>query len=106
MSKIIVRHPRNKNYLYLGLGLFVGLILLIYFLPPVNFINLILFYALVFGEVFYLVYFVSNNKRTAFLISAGITLLLVLRQLGLRHFIYPFLILALILSLEVKWRID
>ncbi len=102
MSQVTTRHPHNKNYLYLGLGFLLSIILLVIFLSPDKWINLFLFYILLSLTIFYLGRFIFNQRKRAITVTSGIILLFLLRHLGLKSLLYPFLIFALILSLEVK----
>lgn len=45
-----------------------------------------------------------NNVRHILLITGGLLILLVLRYLGLREIIYPLLLIASLLSLELMLR--
>lgn len=45
-----------------------------------------------------------NNVRHVFLITAGVLIFLLLRLLGLREIIYPLLLAATILSVELMLR--
>lgn len=95
---------RKKSHLVLGIIFILALLIVVVFFPPEEFLIKFLFFLLLFAALFYLLRFALNPTRRALLISAGITLLLLLRALGLRHWLYPLLIVALILSVEIYAR--
>jgi hypothetical protein len=104
MPNIVVRHLRNKNHLYIGVGFLIALALIVYFLSPKNLVNLFMFYLLLGLSSFFLLHFLVNHKNRALAISGGIILIFLLRHLGLTSIVYPILVIALILSLEAKWK--
>lgn len=103
MVTLRLRH-RKKSHLVLGLLLTTILFGVVILLPPEGILVKGLFFLLFFSALFYLLRFAFKHSRRALLISIGITLLLLLRALGLRHWLYPLLIVALILSVEIYAR--
>ena len=103
MSHLHTR-PRKKSLLAIGLILLLGLILYTIFIPPAGILTLIIFFLIFLAGIFYLAAFGFNNLRKALLTSGGITLMMIFRALELRHWIYPVLILAIIISLELYFR--
>lgn len=79
----------------------IGLTGLVIVFPPVGIVPFAAFFLLLFSALFYLLRFALNHTRRALLLSTGITMLLLLRALGLRHWLYPLLISALLISIEV-----
>ena len=69
--------------------------------PPDNFIILVIFFILFTVDLFYLLVFILNHRRRAAFIALGITFVFILRALDLKHWLYPLLITALILSTEL-----
>ncbi len=97
-------HPRKKSLLLIGLVLLVSLLLFIFLTPPSGMFSFMIFFFLFFVGLFYVCVFGFNSKRQAMLFSGGVTLIMLLRALELRHWIYPLLILAIIISLELNFR--
>jgi len=96
--------PRKKSLLAIGLILLLVLILFVIFIPPTGMLALIIFFLIFFSGIFYLATFGFNNLRRALLTSGGVTFILILRVAELRHWLYPVLILAIIVSLELYFR--
>ncbi len=63
-----------------------------------------LFFVLATIIVLSLLLYFLNNVRHVFLITGGMLILLLLRLLGLREIIYPLLLIASLLSLELMLR--
>lgn len=63
-----------------------------------------IFFALTAIIIATLFFSLLNNVRRVFLITSGVLILLFLRLLGLREIIYPLLLLAFLLSLELMLR--
>lgn len=110
-NKIMLLHrpkPRKKTHLIIGLIIFTSLVGLVITFPPQGILLSIIFFILLFTSLFYLLSFVLNHPRRALLLSLGITFILILRALGLRHWLYLVLITSLVLSLNVylrkKWK--
>ncbi len=93
--------PRNSFWLIVGIAGLSFLGWLMTTSEPHGVPSLILFLSVVSGTSFSLSLFVVNNTRRAVLISTGITVYFVLRYIGLRHIIYPILLVASLLSLEL-----
>ena len=95
---------RKKSHLIIGT---IGLTFLIGFMiafPPQGILLMIAFFSLFLTTLFYLLRYALNQSRTSLFLSTGITLLFILRAYNLRHWLYPLLIFALVLTLEVYMR--
>lgn len=63
-----------------------------------------MFFALITLTLASLLFYFSNNVRHVLLITAGLLIILLLRLLGLREIIYPLLLVASLLSIELMLR--
>ncbi|OGG29174.1 hypothetical protein A2973_01655 [Candidatus Gottesmanbacteria bacterium RIFCSPLOWO2_01_FULL_49_10] len=64
----------------------------------------VLFFSIIFCTSFCLLLYLINNVRRCLLISSGFVVFLVLRSLQLRELLYPLLLVATLLSLELMLR--
>lgn len=71
---------------------------------PDSWQRITLFFALITIISTSLLLYFLNNVRHIFLITGGMLILLLLRLLGLREIIYPLLLIASLLSLELMLR--
>lgn len=69
--------------------------------PPDSLSRILEFFLIILATSFVLSVFLLNNVRRALLISFGLIILLTLRALGLRDPLYPILLLASLVSLEL-----
>lgn len=95
---------RNIWYLFLGIWAVSGLAWFVNTFPPTSPTNLIIFFLLVFFSGLFLSQFVLKKFRLSVLLSTGLTIFLLLRLLDLRQPIYPALLFACLLSLELYYR--
>ena len=65
---------------------------------------ILIFFTLITTVTMCLLLYFLNNVRHVLLITGGLLILLVLRLLGLREIIYPLLLIASLLSLELMFR--
>lgn len=63
-----------------------------------------IFFALIVTIITSLLLYLLNNVRHILLVTGGLLILLLLRLLGLREIIYPLLLVASLLSLELMLR--
>lgn len=71
---------------------------------PDSWQHITIFFALIAIIIATLFFSILNNVRRVLLITGGVLILLLLRLLGLREIIYPLLLLASLLSLELMLR--
>ncbi|MBI5621025.1 hypothetical protein HY949_04545 [Candidatus Gottesmanbacteria bacterium] len=65
---------------------------------------IVIFFVLIMAILMSLLLYFVNNVRHVLLITGGLLILLVLRYLGLREIIYPLLLAASLLSIELMLR--
>ncbi len=97
---------REHNVWHLILGVW-GLSALGWFInsyPPTKAQYLIIFFLMVFFSSLFLFLYIFQNARRALLLSIGFAVFLILRLLDLRQPLYPILLLASLISLEVSLR--
>jgi hypothetical protein len=58
-------------------------------------------YLLIFLTIFFFSLFIFNNVRRAMLTASGIVIFLLLRYFNLREILYPILLVACIVSIEL-----
>jgi len=97
-------NPRKRTTLFIGLALLLGLVLYILAVPPTGIIRMGIFFLLILAASFYVFSFLFNERRLALLMSGGVILILILRALELRSWLYPFLIIALVFAVELFVR--
>lgn len=98
------KRPRKIWTLILGIISLLMSVALIVTIPPTGILPQFGFFILLFGTLYGLVGYILNHTRRAFLISGALTLYLFLRSLGLTHWIYPLLILAIYITIEFYRR--
>ncbi len=103
MSKLYFQ-PRKKSFLLISLALMCLLTEEIILIPPQGILAFVFFFLIFFGAFYYLLRFIFNNFRPALLVSIGLTLFVGLRFLGLHHWLYPLLIGAIIVTIEVYFQ--
>ncbi len=92
--------PRKISHLFISLITFIFLIIFINIFPPENFWPLFIFSLLFFIFTFYLCSYVFKRLRKSLLYASALTLFIILRLLGLNHWIYPLLILLTTVAFE------
>ncbi len=98
------RLKRNRRYLIIGISGLVILAIFINKFAPVTLPIIVTFLLIFFFSVLALAYYLLNNVRRSILISLGLALWLALRATGLRDSIYPALLVACLISLELLYR--
>lgn len=98
------KKQRNPFMLFTGLTGLIGLSAYVNIVPPDSFMSLTGFFLLFIIAVTALLFYVMQHMRHAMLISAGMTIYLILRLLGLRQPLYAVLLLASIIALEYLWK--
>lgn len=96
-----MRQRRNTKLLILG---FLGLAGLAFFADKFapSSLQIVSAFLLIFLlSDFFLSQYLLNNVRRAILLSSGLTVFLALRAAGLREPIYPALLIACLISLEL-----
>lgn len=94
-------NPRNIWWLIVAI---CGICVLAWFVntyPPHSWQLFIVFFTLVFITSLFLLLYLINNVRRSILLSSGLSIFLLLRLLNLRELIYPLLLVASLLSLEL-----
>ena len=81
-----------------GLGWFVNTF------APDQQLHRIAFFSIFLVSSFSLMQYILANMRQALLLSLGLTIFLLLRYLGLREMLYPLLLVACLISLELGLR--
>ena len=97
------RRSRQKRFLIIGSIFFLPIIFIITTQVP-TIIFTTIFFLLLFLSFLYLGRFFLNQTRLSFLLSCAMILWLFLRALQLRHWLYPLLILAIIISIELYFQ--
>lgn len=98
---LLHHRPRKKTTLIIGMLLLGVLAAFMVLLPPTQLWTLIIFFVLFTLAIFFICAFTFNQVFRALLISIGLTVYMILRSLELRHWLYPLLIIAIIVSIEV-----
>lgn len=101
---MLVRQKRNTKPLILGI---LGFITLAFFadkFSPDSIPTVSVFLLIFLLSGFFLSQYLLNNVRRALFISLGFTIWLSLRAAGLREPIYPILLTACLVSLELLAR--
>ncbi|MBP9814154.1 hypothetical protein KBC80_03075 [Candidatus Woesebacteria bacterium] len=93
--------PRNTLWLITGISGISILGWLVSTTAPTSPSSIFIFFALIYFSCFSLGLFFFNHTRRAVFCATGITLFLFLRLLGLRQPLYPILLVASLLSLEL-----
>lgn len=107
--KPIARKRRNFVYLLLSILIFIGLSYLFFnFSPnsPIEFIGIgiptkPIFLGLIFGFLYSLFTFIFIKKEQGLLIAGFTTVYLLLRFIGLTHWLFLILFVALFITLEI-----
>ncbi|MFC1626728.1 hypothetical protein ACFL1P_00825 [Patescibacteria group bacterium] len=92
---------RNINYLFIGI---IGINLFAWFTNtylPNSTQFVIMFFGILSITIFYTLLYVLNNVRRAMLLTTGFIGFLILRYLHLNEILYPSLLIASLLSLEL-----
>lgn len=95
------RPKRNFKAFIFGILGFSALVIYVNQLPPSSLLIILIFYLIFFISAYLISYYLLNNVRRAFFLSFGLSVLLVLRALGLREIMYAALLGASLLSLEI-----
>lgn len=95
------RPKRNFKAFIFGILGFGSLVIFINQLAPASPGVILIFYLIFFLSANLISFYLLNNARRAFLLSLGLTVWLILRQLGLREIMYVALLAASLLSLEI-----
>lgn len=98
------RPHRSVWWLIIGISGISGLAWFANTYTPDSWQMIIFFITLIAVIILSLLLFFLNNVRHVLLITGGLLILLVLRYLGLREIIYPLLLVASLLSLELMLR--
>ena len=93
--------PRKKGLLLIGVLLSILLLGLIIFFSPNSPVLIGIFFILLFFSLFYLLCFALNNTKLSLLISVGLIIILLLRFFHLRHWLYPLLTIAIVVSILI-----
>jgi|GEM_PF-722723 len=95
---------RNPFILFTGLTGLIGIAAYVNIVSPDSLIALAGFFLLFIIAATSLLLYILQHTRHALLISAGTTIYLILRLLGLRQPLYAVLLLASIIALEYLWK--
>lgn len=95
---------RRRIHIIIGLIFYAALISIVITQPPTNGFIIMLFFVCLFMGTLFALRFVLNRRRSAILISSGLSLFLLLRLWELRHILYPLLIFAICLTIELYFR--
>lgn len=98
------RPSRNPITAFLGVTGIVALAAYVNILPPDTGIALLGFFALCIMTLFFLGMYIIGNLRHTIVLTCSIMLYLILRYMGLRHPLYPILLVASVIALEYVWK--
>lgn len=97
-------HSRNPTTLFLGITGSIALAAYINITPPDTGVSLLGFFILLITTLLLLgMYFIGSLRHTIVL-TFSVTLYLILRYIGLRHPLYPILLVASVIALEYVWK--
>lgn len=95
---------RSIWWLVIGITGIIGFAWFTNTYTPDSWQMIVIFFTLIIAILISLLLYFVNNVRHILLITGGLLILLVLRYLGLREIIYPLLLAASLLSLELMLR--
>lgn len=98
------RPHRSIWWLFVGISGISALAWLTNANAPDSWQVMLLFLILITAITISLLLYFINNMRHIFFITGGLLILLMLRFLGLREIIYPILLIASLLSIELLLR--
>ena len=98
------RPQRSVWFLIIGISGISSLAWFANTYTPDSWQKVVIFFIFAAAIILSLLLYVLNNVRHVLLITGGLLILLVLRYLGLREIIYPLLLAASLLSIELLLR--
>ncbi len=102
----IKKNNISKHILWLLIGIsgLCGLGWVINTIDPAQTGALVLFFCILFVTVYGFIFFLTRKKERALLWTIGIVLFFLLRFFGLREWLYPVLLIACLISLEILFQ--
>lgn len=100
-----MHRPRRSVWWFLvGISGISGLAWFANTYTPDSWQKIVILFTFIATIITSILFYFLNNVRHILLITGGLLILLVLRYLGLREIIYPLLLLASLLSLDILLR--
>lgn len=95
---------RSVWFLIIGISAISGSAWFANTYTPDSWQKVVIFFIFAAAIILSLLLYILNNVRHVLLITGGLLILLFLRLLGLREIIYPLLLLACLVSVELMLR--